>query len=172
VIDSEEILGIRSPTSLYDSARSPSWEFAETTMFGDQGLFFRAWLHQPATIGAIMPTRAPLARAMARATIGSKSVLELGGGTGPITRALMESGVSRQHLTIVERNPAFYRLLTRRFPSLRILCGDAENLSNILGVAPSRRSLSRIFIRTVLADTPDLAEGIGFGGVACAAGMG
>jgi phosphatidylethanolamine/phosphatidyl-N-methylethanolamine N-methyltransferase len=134
VIDSEETLGIGSPAGFYDSARSPSWGFAETTMFGDQGLFFRAWLHQPATIGAIMPTRAPLARAMARATIGSKSVLELGGGTGPITRALIESGVSRHHLTIVERNPAFYRLLTRRFPSLRILCGDAENLSNILGV--------------------------------------
>lgn len=83
-----------------------------------------------------MPTRAPLARAMARAaaSIGCGFVVELGGGTGPITRALVNSVPSLRSLVVIERDPTFYRLLSHRFPALRILCGDAEDLLNILDV--------------------------------------
>ena len=82
-----------------------------------------------------MPTRPPLARAMARAAVGGGPVVELGGGTGPITRALVESGAGPRHLTVIERHPIFHQLLTDRFPSLRVLCGDAEELGNMLAPA-------------------------------------
>jgi len=83
-----------------------------------------------------MPTRTALARAMARAavSVGYGSVVELGGGTGPITRALIDSVPSPRSLVVIERDPTFHRLLTHRFPALRILHGDAEDLLSILGV--------------------------------------
>jgi phospholipid N-methyltransferase len=62
-------------------------------------------------------------------------VVELGGGTGPIIRALVVSGVEPTHLAVIDRNPVFHRLPTARFPSLRTLCGDAEELNNILAPA-------------------------------------
>jgi phosphatidylethanolamine/phosphatidyl-N-methylethanolamine N-methyltransferase len=136
VIDAEVFPSTEDSTTLGDSARALTLAFAEAKAFGDYGLFFRAWLRHPAIIGAIMPTRAPLAEAMAgaAATVGCKAVLELGGGTGSITRALIDSGIAPENLTIIERNPLFHRLLTRRFPSLRILYGDAVNLGNTLGM--------------------------------------
>ena len=118
---------------------APAWEISHSAPLSDQALFFRTWLHQPAIIGAIMPTRPPLARAMARAAVGSWPIVELGGGTGPITRALVESGAMPRHLTVIERHPIFHRLLTDRFPSLRVLCGDAEELGNMLAPAEMGR---------------------------------
>jgi phosphatidylethanolamine/phosphatidyl-N-methylethanolamine N-methyltransferase len=122
--------------SLSSQARSsgiaPAWEISQSAPLGDQALFFQTWLRQPAIIGAIMPTRPPLARAMARAAVGGGPIVELGGGTGPITRALVESGARPRHLTVIERHLIFHRLLTDRFPSLRVLCGDAEELGNML----------------------------------------
>ena len=114
---------------------APAWEISRSAPLGDQALFFQTWLRQPAIIGAIMPTRPPLARAMARAAAGGGPIVELGGGTGPITRALIESGAGPSHLTVIERHPIFHQLLTDRFPSLRVLCGDAQELGNILAPA-------------------------------------
>ena len=114
---------------------APAWEISHSAPRRDQALFFQTWLRQPAIIGAIMPTRPPLARAMARAAVGGGPVVELGGGTGPITRALIESGAGPSDLTVIERHPIFHQLLTDRFPSLRVLCGDAQELGNILAPA-------------------------------------
>jgi phosphatidylethanolamine/phosphatidyl-N-methylethanolamine N-methyltransferase len=113
----------------------PAWDISHSAPCRDQALFFKTWLRQPAIIGAIMPTRPPLARAMARAAVGGGPVVELGGGTGPITRALIESGAGPSDLTVIERHPIFHQLLTDRFPSLRVLCGDAQELGNILAPA-------------------------------------
>jgi hypothetical protein len=74
---------------IYGNAQSPAWEIGNSGPLGDQALFFQAWLRQPAIIGAIMPTRPPLARAMARAATGNRPMVELGGGTG---RCLLRRG--------------------------------------------------------------------------------
>jgi phosphatidylethanolamine/phosphatidyl-N-methylethanolamine N-methyltransferase len=106
--------------------------------FDDEELFFRTWLNEPVAIGAVMPTREPLARAMARAVLQSagvragKRIVELGGGTGPLTRALALSAPDPDAIAVVERNPVFHRLLQRRFPHLQLILGDAEDLVAIL----------------------------------------
>ena len=119
----------------YGNVQSSAWRIGNAGPLGDEALFFKAWLCQPAIIGAIMPTRPLLAWAMARSVTGNWPVVELGGGTGPITRALVASGVKPTRLTVIERNPVFHRLLVDRFPGLRILCGDVEQLGNILAPA-------------------------------------
>lgn len=106
--------------------------------FGDEELFFRTWLNEPVTIGAIMPTREPLAQAMSEAALrnagvrAGKRILELGGGTGPLTRALAMRAPNPETITVVERNPVFHRLLKRRFSRLQVILGDAESLAAVL----------------------------------------
>jgi phosphatidylethanolamine/phosphatidyl-N-methylethanolamine N-methyltransferase len=112
--------------------QGPVWKNSTPGSISDEAIFLQVWLHQPAIIGAIMPTRSPLARAMAEAVSDDQPVIELGGGTGPITRALVQSGVAPTRLTVIERNPVFHSLLVDRFPGFRIVCGDAESLSDIL----------------------------------------
>src|SRR5918912_3490011 len=69
-------------------------------------LFFLRWLKAPHRIGAVAPSSRFLARAMAREVDvrGSGLVVELGGGTGSITRALLDAGLAPDRLIVVERD--------------------------------------------------------------------
>ena len=145
-----------APGFLTDNVQSVGCE-TPSHGIGDGALFFRAWLCRPVTIGAIMPTRTALARAMARAaaSVGYGSVVELGGGTGPITRALVDSVPSPRSLVVIERDPTLHRLLTHRFPALRILRGDAEDLLSILGVEDMGR------VGTIVSSLPRVGWSLG-----------
>ena len=97
-------------------------------------LFFREWLSSPRAIGAVVPSSRRLARCIA-STAGcrdSEVIVELGGGTGAITRALLESGVCPRRLIVIERAPALVALLRARFPQVRVIQGDATRLSELL----------------------------------------
>jgi len=59
-------------------------------------------------------------------------VIELGPGTGPVTKALIERGVPPDRLVLVEYDGAFCRLLAQRFPGVRLIQGDAYRLSETL----------------------------------------
>lgn len=52
-------------------------------------------------------------------------VLELGPGTGVVTRALLSRGVDPDRLLCLEYAPEFCALLRSRFPAVHILRGDA-----------------------------------------------
>ena len=107
------------------------------TELSDEALFFRAWLSEPVTIGAVMPTRERLARAMSDVALKSrgvragKQIIELGGGTGPLTRALSLRAPNPGLIAVIERNPVFHRLLKERFPGLQIILGEAECLTTV-----------------------------------------
>jgi phospholipid N-methyltransferase len=58
--------------------------------------------------------------------------VELGGGTGAVTRALLQQGIAPGRLTVVERSSAFVRHLRARFPGVTILQGDAAKLGELL----------------------------------------
>ncbi|WLI89201.1 methyltransferase domain-containing protein [Massilia sp. R2A-15] len=90
--------------------------------------FMRAWLRDPAAVGAICPSSARLARRIAQQVhLGGEGwVVELGAGTGVITAALLRHGVPADRLVIVERSPGLVRHLRARFPQLRVILGDAE----------------------------------------------
>lgn len=97
-------------------------------------LFFRQWLRNPLQIGALAPSSRELAEAMARLVpmpLGGP-VIELGGGTGPVTAALLKAGAPPDQLYVIERDSTLYHHLTRRFPSAHVICGDAAELTHIL----------------------------------------
>jgi phospholipid N-methyltransferase len=56
-------------------------------------------------------------------------VMELGAGTGTVTRAIVDTGVRESNLYLVERNAAFARLLRQRFPHAALLQEDATALT-------------------------------------------
>lgn len=96
--------------------------------------FLAQWVRRPAAVGAILPSGQSLAHAMARQIdIGRPGlVLELGGGTGTITKACIEIGVDPQQIVVLEKAPSFCTLIRERFPNVRVIRGDARNLKRLL----------------------------------------
>lgn len=97
--------------------------------------FTRATLSNPRAIGAACPSSPFLARAMAeQVDINSDGyVIELGGGTGMITRALLKHGVPPDKLITVEFSPQLAEHLRQEFPHIHVLEGDAGQLDQLLG---------------------------------------
>lgn len=105
-------------------------------------LFLRHWLRHPLGIGAVLPSGRAVGRAMARELPARRRgiVLELGGGTGSVTRALLEAGCHADELVIVERAPALAAALRGRFPELCIVEKDAREIGALL----AERGISRL----------------------------
>jgi phosphatidylethanolamine/phosphatidyl-N-methylethanolamine N-methyltransferase len=101
--------------------------------------FLAGLITRPKITGAVSPSGKGLARAMAREVdvAGNDPVLELGPGTGPVTRALIERGVDAARIVAVEFNPDFCALLRQRFAGLRVIEGDAYDLDRTLPAALS-----------------------------------
>jgi len=100
-------------------------------------LFIKRWLRRPLAMGAVVPSGRLLAEAMARATIGAMEgrpghVVELGAGTGQVTKALLAAGIPPQRLALIERDPELAVFLRRHFSGPQIIEGDAARLSRLL----------------------------------------
>jgi len=94
--------------------------------------FFRQWLKNPLGIAALSPSGRQLTRQMiSELPHEAKRVVELGGGTGVFTRALLGHGIEPRDLLVLELNEALYEHLRTRFPNTHVVCGDARELKNI-----------------------------------------
>ena len=103
--------------------------------FDEEIRFFKGWIDGPKRVGAILPTSGVTARRMA-SVIAPQSglpVLELGPGTGIITKAILERGIAPEKLVSIEFSTDFYQHLTRSFPRVQFINGDAFDLQNTLG---------------------------------------
>lgn len=95
--------------------------------------FFRQWLRNPFGIAALSPSSRQLARLMVdQLPESAHRVVELGGGTGVFTRALLHEGIAPKDLLVVELNAALHDLLSRRFPGVGVVHGDACELAAVL----------------------------------------
>lgn len=91
--------------------------------------FFRQWLKNPLSVAALSPSSKQLARLMVRELpANAKTVIELGGGTGVFTQAMLDHGVDPQRLLVVELNEELHQFLRDRFPRVQMVCGDAREL--------------------------------------------
>ena len=102
----------------------------EKTPLSDEHGFLRRFLGDPKRTGAVAPSSPFLAREMARAVDPQAQglVVELGPGTGPVTRALIARGIRRERLLLVEFDPYFCNLLAERFARSKLVRGDAYAL--------------------------------------------
>ncbi|HEX9808106.1 MAG TPA: methyltransferase domain-containing protein [Alphaproteobacteria bacterium] len=97
-------------------------------------LFLRRWLANPLRVGAVAPSAPALARRMAReARIRpGEAVVELGAGTGAVTRALIAAGVPEDRLILVERDRHMCAFLKEKFPGATVVRGDAARLDRLV----------------------------------------
>ncbi len=105
----------------------------------EQLRFLGRLIASPRGVGAIAPSSVRLARAMAaQMDLGRDGpVLELGAGTGALTREILARGIAPERLTIIERDLSFVKLIVTRFPGVRVVHGDAFALDKVLVGYPS-----------------------------------
>ena len=100
--------------------------------------YLKDWLsalvRKPSQIGAVLPSSAALGRAMAGQLNGhSEVVVEIGAGTGAITKAILGHSRPPQRLIIVEKHPDLCDVLKRRFGDVEVVNGDAADVASIAG---------------------------------------
>lgn len=103
----------------------------------DLTLFLGKFLRHGTAIASLAPSSRWLARATVRNVDWSRSriVVELGAGTGPITRVIAERARPETRVLVVERDPDFLQRLHERFEAvanLEIIDADACDLGRLL----------------------------------------
>ncbi|WP_421927954.1 phospholipid N-methyltransferase PmtA [Neoaquamicrobium sediminum] len=103
--------------------------------FDEELRFFKGWIDKPRAVGSIVPTSSVTARKMATVVNPESGlpVLELGPGTGVITKAILEAGVKPENLWSIEYSPDFVEHLRVNYPGVNVIHGDAFDLDKTLG---------------------------------------
>ena len=106
----------------------------QESKFSDTLLFTKKLLAKGRAIAAVSPSGAIISRMMARQVDFSQPgvIVELGAGTGAITRAIIEQLQPHHRFIAVEIDSDFVDILRQRFPQYTVLKGDATNLAGPL----------------------------------------
>ena len=112
-------------------------------------LFFRRFLANPRTVGAVLPSGRQLGREMVRGITlrPGDVVVEYGCGTGSLTEAIaaLVRATPGARFLGIEREPGFVAVLRERFPDLEFACDDVGNVRALLAarlLPPPRAILS------------------------------
>lgn len=100
----------------------------------DSSRFLKAWREAPLRTGAFAPSSRALAKAMVDVLLDGRKpgrVIEVGPGTGPFTRALLDAGYDEANMLLIEYNPEFVALLKKRHPRATIVQGSAFDIDVI-----------------------------------------
>jgi phosphatidylethanolamine/phosphatidyl-N-methylethanolamine N-methyltransferase len=129
----------------------------------EPGLFLRHALRRPTAFGSLLPSSRHLAQAMTAQTRGAQLLVELGAGTGAVTRAL------RLHhpdvpLVAVEAQPHLARHLRERFAGVDVRAQwahEVRSLCRFLSVDPLRRLVQYTYQPRPPFDLPHSADSRG-----------
>lgn len=103
-------------------------------------LFFKQWIRHPGRLGTVAPISVKLARSAAmHVSNNSGYIVEIGAGTGRLTRALLEHGIPSTQLAVVELDPTLCTFLKDTLPALclpseapQIIEGNAAFLPDLI----------------------------------------
>lgn len=97
-------------------------------------VYFRRWLSAPRLMGSLVPASVGLCQKIAAAVARrpGEYVVETGGGTGAVTRALLDYGIPAGRLVVVEIDPVLTEVLRRGFPEVTVIEGDACHLPDLV----------------------------------------
>jgi phosphatidylethanolamine/phosphatidyl-N-methylethanolamine N-methyltransferase len=100
-------------------------------------MFFRRWLSNPLQMGSVIPSSAALCRRIVGQVrrAPDEAVLELGAGTGVVSRALLAAGIPADRLLVVEIVPEMAEHLRRTLPGAHVIEGDARHLPELIPAA-------------------------------------
>jgi phosphatidylethanolamine/phosphatidyl-N-methylethanolamine N-methyltransferase len=129
-------------------------------------LFLKRWLRRPFTMGAVVPSGRLLAEAMAHAAVEAVGgrpghVVELGAGTGEVSKALLGAGIPPHALALVERDPELASFLRRTFDGgPQVIEGDATILSGLLVAHGVERVAAIVSSLPLLSLPAEIVNGI------------
>ncbi|MEB3702171.1 Methyltransferase domain-containing protein [Candidatus Bealeia paramacronuclearis] len=106
-----------------------------TVPFGEVFLFLKRWAKNPLQLGSIAPSSKALSSFLARNAVMNEGdyIIEIGGGTGAISRAILNSGVPETRLIVVELDAELAKFLRKSLPfGVKVIQGNAEHLDKIL----------------------------------------
>lgn len=102
-----------------------------TTMF-----FFMQFLRSPGKTGSICPSSRFLSHTIANMALENNTshglIVDLGAGSGIISRTLLEYGVPPERILAVDISEYFKKVFNKHCPDLELYIGDARNLSKII----------------------------------------
>lgn len=102
--------------------------------FREHILVLTKFLRSPRTVGLITPS----SRVLAHAMIGSlpanqpASIVELGPGTGAFTGVILDRVGPKARVLAVDLEPEFIEKVRRMWPSVKAVCGSAEDLEALV----------------------------------------
>jgi phosphatidylethanolamine/phosphatidyl-N-methylethanolamine N-methyltransferase len=104
-------------------------------------LFGGAFISDLKTTGSLIPSSPYLGRRMAAGLPKEDDglVIELGVGTGAITKSLLDAGIGHDRLVAVDCSEDMVNWTRKRFPEARVLLGDASKLRELLDAQPDLR---------------------------------
>ncbi len=96
-------------------------------------LFWQRTLKNPRQVCSLFPSSPFVGRAMTSA-LGERTnshIIELGAGTGAVTKQLIRNGVRPEKLTLVEIDAQLGGHLRRSFPDVDVVIGCAQDLAKL-----------------------------------------
>ena len=101
--------------------------------FKEKFLFLRHYLSNPRKTGSVYPSSTALGKAMLSFLENKQesTIIELGPGTGSITKTLIRSGINLDNFHACEISEAFAEHLRKRFPGIHVREGDASELTRV-----------------------------------------
>jgi len=118
-------------------------------------LHFRRFLAHPLRVRSVVPASEDLSRLIAAQVDprGDGFVVELGAGTGAVTRALLSRGVAAHRLAVVEIDLEMVEYLRASFPEICVIAGDAFDIAKTVPAAIVGK------VSTVICGIPVVALG-------------
>ena len=97
-------------------------------------LFLARWMANPLQMGSVVPSSPALCRRVVQQVRRGPDewVLELGAGTGVVSRALLAGGVPPERLTVLEIVPDMADHLRLHLPGVEVIEGDARALPELV----------------------------------------
>lgn len=98
-------------------------------------LFWQRSLKNPLQVCSLFPSSPFVGKAMTEviADRAHPHVIELGAGTGAVTRQLIRNGVEPENLTLIEIDSQLGGHLRRSFPDVDVVIGPAQQLGSLWG---------------------------------------
>lgn len=97
-------------------------------------MFFQRWLANPLAVGSITPSGPGLQKLVRKHTHcgPDQIVVEFGGGTGPITKALLDSGIPGERIYTFEIDDHLASYLRRVYPDVNVVHDDCRKVDSLI----------------------------------------
>ena len=120
-------------------------------------LMLGRFVRSPRTVGAVAPSSRALAEEMVKGLdlSGTTKVVELGPGTGVVTRAIAEQLGPEAKALAVDVEPKFVAAIARKIPRVQAVCGSAADLPALLrdrGMFPASHIISGLPFASLSAE--------------------